>query len=57
MRTNHTNHTYDAAGAGAGGGGSEGSEEFLTFKTPILRIAAHYRLVPVIEYGDTALEG
>ncbi len=40
----------------AGAGDSEGSLEFLTFIGPIIRMAAHYRLVPVCDYGDERLE-
>lgn len=31
--------------------------EFLAFKTPLTRIAAHYGLEPVLDYEDAELDG
>jgi hypothetical protein len=51
-----TEGVAEPAGPQGGAGGSEGSLEFLTFTTAIERIAAHYRMVPVRDYGEDALE-
>jgi hypothetical protein len=47
----------DTVTEGAESGEVGGNEEFLAFQSPILRIAAHYRMVVVCEYADPALEG
>ncbi|KAL6754959.1 mRNA capping enzyme-domain-containing protein [Haematococcus lacustris] len=40
----------------AGAGSSEGSYEFLTFKTPLMRLAAHYGLEALPHYDAPALD-